>query len=88
MKGQFLISLVMSPTAKIFGNSPNLLKIKVKASLVTKIDGMMERAASLHRSGKVEEARELYRQVLLHAPDFAEALHRLGLIRPCGKAAG
>ena len=40
----------------------------------------MARAALLQRSGKVEEARELYPQVPLRAPDFAEALHRLGMI--------
>lgn len=41
---------------------------------------MMERATLLHRSGKLEEACDLYRRVLLLAPNFAEALHRLGLI--------
>ena len=47
---------------------------------MTEIGEMMGRAALLHRSGKSEEARELYRQVLLRSPDFAEALYRLGMI--------
>lgn len=47
---------------------------------MTEIDVMMERATSLHRAGKIVEARDMYQQVLLRAPDFAEALHRLGLI--------
>lgn len=47
---------------------------------MTEINGMMERATLLHRSGKLAEACDLYRQILQLAPDFAEALHRLGLI--------
>lgn len=47
---------------------------------MTEINEMMARATLLHRSGKLAEARDLYQQVLLRAPDFAEALHRLGLI--------
>jgi len=41
---------------------------------------MMERATLLHRSGKLEDARRLYKEILQGAPDFAEAWHRLGLI--------
>ena len=47
---------------------------------MTEINEMMARATLLHRSGKMEEARDLYQQVLLLSPDFAEVLHRLGLI--------
>lgn len=43
-------------------------------------NGMMERATLLHRSGKLEDARRLYTEILQGAPDFAEAWHRLGLI--------
>jgi len=43
-------------------------------------NGMMERATLLHRSGKLEDARRLYKEILHGAPDFAEAWHRLGLI--------
>lgn len=48
--------------------------------LMMEINGMMARATLLHRSGKMGEASDLYQQVLLRAPDFAEALYRLGLI--------
>lgn len=44
------------------------------------VNGMMERATSLHRSGKLEDARRLYMEISQSAPDFAEAWHRLGLI--------
>ena len=47
---------------------------------MTEINEMMGRAALLQRSGRMKEARDLYQQVLLQAPDFAEASHRLGLI--------
>lgn len=44
------------------------------------VNGMMERATRLHRSGKFEEARLLYMDISRSVPDFAEAWHRLGLI--------
>lgn len=44
------------------------------------VNGMMERATLLHRSGKLEDARRLYEEISRGAPDFAEAWHRLGLI--------
>lgn len=44
------------------------------------VNGMMERATLLHRSGKLEDARWLYMEISQGAPDFAEAWHRLGLI--------
>ena len=44
------------------------------------VSGMMGRATLLHRSGKLEDARRLYMEIVGGAPDFAEAWHRLGLI--------
>src|SRR3990167_7841868 len=44
------------------------------------VSGMIERATLLHRSGKLEDARRLYMEIVGGAPDFAEAWHRLGLI--------
>lgn len=44
------------------------------------VNGTMERASQLHRSGKLEDARRLYLEVAHNAPEFAEAWHRLGLI--------
>lgn len=44
------------------------------------VNGMVERATLLHRSGKLEDARRLYLEITRSTPDFAEAWHRLGLI--------
>lgn len=44
------------------------------------VNGEMERATLLHRSGKFDEARRLYLEITQSTPDFAEAWHRLGLI--------
>ncbi|MDP2827014.1 MAG: tetratricopeptide repeat protein [Sulfuricellaceae bacterium] len=40
----------------------------------------MERATQLHRAGSLDEARHAYLEILQMEPQFAEALHRLGLI--------
>ena len=37
-------------------------------------------ALQLHRDGQVTAAESLYRQILLHQPDYADALHLLGII--------
>lgn len=44
------------------------------------VNGVMERATLLHRSGNIEDACRLYLEISQSAPDFAEAWHRLGLV--------
>lgn len=41
---------------------------------------MMQRAVSLHREGRLEDAERAYREVLARDPAHAEALHLLGLL--------
>jgi tetratricopeptide (TPR) repeat protein/SAM-dependent methyltransferase len=41
---------------------------------------LFARAAQSHRNGRLEEAEQLYRQVLAGAPRHADSLHRLGVI--------
>ncbi|MBI3147854.1 MAG: tetratricopeptide repeat protein [Betaproteobacteria bacterium] len=40
----------------------------------------LQTAIALHRSGRLAEAEQLYREVLRHEPNEAQALHLLGLI--------
>jgi len=41
---------------------------------------MMQMAAAHHRAGRLREAEQIYRRVLLDEPDHADALHGLGLL--------
>ncbi|MDH4027508.1 MAG: tetratricopeptide repeat protein [Nitrospirota bacterium] len=41
--------------------------------------GMFKRALSLHQSGRLAEAEDLYRQILQFEPGHADALHLLGV---------
>ncbi len=43
-----------------------------------------ELALQQHRTGRLPEAEELYRQILAVAPDHAEALHHLGVVADQG----
>src|SRR5262245_13654292 len=43
--------------------------------------GMIETAVSLHRQGRLKEADQAYRAVLLQQPHHFEALHWLGVLR-------
>lgn len=47
---------------------------------MTEIERLLERATQLHRAGSLDEARLAYLDILQREPQFAEALHRLGLI--------
>jgi tetratricopeptide (TPR) repeat protein len=47
---------------------------------MTTVVQVLELAADRHRAGQLQEAEELYRQVLLEDPDHAVALYLLGLI--------
>ena len=42
---------------------------------------MLERAAALHRSGRLIEAEALYREVLAADAQHFDALHLLGVLR-------
>jgi protein O-GlcNAc transferase len=45
----------------------------------TQPDKLLKRALNLHQAGRVEQAGQLYRQLLEARPDDADALHLLGL---------
>lgn len=44
------------------------------------LQSRFEKAAAAHGAGQMERARVLYRQLLREAPEFADALHALGLL--------
>ena len=46
-----------------------------------KIDVIMQRAVAAHQAGDLDTAERGYRKALKEAPQFAEALHLLGLAR-------
>ena len=41
----------------------------------------LQQAKILHREGRLEEAQQLYGEVLAQAPDDADALHYLGILK-------
>jgi len=45
-----------------------------------KLDEMIETALAHHTAGRLTEAENLYRQILVHDPDDADALHLLGAL--------
>jgi tetratricopeptide (TPR) repeat protein len=47
---------------------------------MTQIDRTMAAANEHHRAGRLAEAEDAYRQVLIEQPDHAEALHMLGVV--------
>ena len=44
------------------------------------IDGKLRKAVDLHRSGQLERAEQIYREILCDTPKHADALHLLGVI--------
>jgi Flp pilus assembly protein TadD len=44
------------------------------------IQEIMQQAVIHHRSGRLGEAEQLYRRVLSDQPNYAHALHLLGLV--------
>ncbi len=44
------------------------------------LDDLLHQATNAHRTGHLEHAAHLYRQVLAQVPDHADALHMLGLL--------
>jgi len=52
----------------------------LSSSPVREAADTFQRALALHRSGRLEQARTMYRQVLLTQPEDPDALHQLGVI--------
>ena len=44
------------------------------------IDEKLRKAVDLHRSGQLERAEQIYREILCDAPKHADALHLLGVV--------
>lgn len=53
---------------------------RAQAKAPGRTDEIFARAAQLHHAGRLQDAEQLYRQVLALAPRHAGALHRLGVI--------
>ena len=52
----------------------------LEAMSPAQVAGSLQQALALHRAGQLEPAAALYRAVLTHFPDHADALHLSGLI--------
>ena len=46
----------------------------------TEVLSNLQKAVSLHQSGKLQQAKNIYQQILEMEPENADALHLLGLI--------
>ena len=46
----------------------------------TEVLSNLQKAGSLHQSGKLQQAKNIYQQILEMEPENADALHLLGLI--------